>query len=173
MFATQPASLQTLEHLKINTNMRSPLLLESPEAELLDVDDFFDLQGEETYHAQKRRGCKFGTEDGQHRHSAIWPTTPPTSRGTFVHNIATELTAALHLLVKNNDARQKIYGLHSDESRLGYMPPETRARFNSDEATSIRECMQTVKATSRTKRMAEASALTPRTVAKKAQRSRE
>lgn len=51
MFATQPDSLQTLEHLKINTNMRSSLLLESPEAELLDVDDFFDLQREETYHA--------------------------------------------------------------------------------------------------------------------------
>ncbi|KAJ4989583.1 hypothetical protein SVAN01_04960 [Stagonosporopsis vannaccii] len=57
-------------------------------------------------------------------------------------DFAWKLSIALRLLSEKDRPRRKIYGDEADDSRLGHTPPETRARFNSDEHEMIRFLMR-------------------------------
>jgi hypothetical protein len=92
--------------------IRSPSPLESPSPERLDIDEFFGSQ----------RWYVIGRASSLHRDNSFNP------------HFVKKLTYELRLLREKGVPSRRIYGDEADDSRLGHTPPETQARFDSDEA---------------------------------------
>lgn len=55
-----------------------------------------------------------------------------------------KLTYALRLLVALQDVRRNIYSEEADDSRIGHTPPETYARYDSEEHNKTRRWMEMI-----------------------------
>ncbi|KAF2621110.1 hypothetical protein BU25DRAFT_253317 [Macroventuria anomochaeta] len=108
------------------TTMHPPCSSASPAAQDLDIDASFA--------AQRRYGL-----------SGAY--SPARCGFSYDPRFVKELTTALRLLSEKDAPRHRIYGEEANDSRLGHTPPETRTRYNSDEANMIRSFMETQEVT--------------------------